>query len=191
MSRLHPSWPIWLIALIIAVGGPALLLREAPVDIVLPPRPTPMNLKITAVMPMDQAQTQPLFVAGRQIIDGQQEALEEAEYAGAEAQSSSGAAAPTLLGVVRSSRGKAAAILRTSNGEQHMVKQGASLEGWQVQSVGKDKVTIAGNGQTQTLTLDFSASAMGGASNTEAPQPSAAQNDSAAKDNDTSTEVPL
>lgn len=62
------------------------------------------------------------------------------------------AALPDLTGIIRSG-GNSLAMIRKADGGQAILKLGQSLDGWQLVAVQRQSVTLAQNGQRQSLKI--------------------------------------
>jgi hypothetical protein len=62
---------------------------------------------------------------------------------------------PALVGIATGGRGRAVALLKSASGETVMIGRGATVDGWRLVAIGRDTVTLARDGASQTLRFAF------------------------------------
>ncbi|MEZ5708572.1 MAG: hypothetical protein R3E02_04180 [Blastomonas sp.] len=157
-------WPV-LLGLAILILGPIWLLDDDQ-ELAIPKRTEPVLTEITLrdVPSLEPVIAAPLFNPARSPVV---ELPDEASPAEAEAEPPPPAPLPQLVGVISARRGKAAAIVRTANGEEVTLKRGETVEGWLLKSVGKGDAVFAMSDRVETVRLDFGNRAMGGGAGPE------------------------
>lgn len=82
-------------------------------------------------------------------------------------------AVPLLVGLIGRTHGKSVALIRGSDGQTVVAKPGTNIDGWELATIGRDRVTFVQNGERHEAALDFSNKAPGAGPPSGSPAPSA------------------
>lgn len=160
MAQIKTEW-VWLaLTAMLMITVPWWLLTEEPENV-----PEAQPLLITKVQAqeiaiVDALLTKPIFNAERSpiafaddLVNGETQEAQVAEAV---------TPIPTLVGLVSKKRGKAVAIVKTSDGETRTLTAGQSSDGWRLVSVNKNNATFANAVEKRTIGLDYGNKAIGG-----------------------------